>query len=296
MCPMRLSDNDPSRNWKHMSDEVFQKIRTEVFPIARTVGISCGAEPLTNPRFHHHLQALFESGVPYRQMVTNGTLLTSELVQMILRYPPTSLFVSIDGADSRTHESIRDGADLEKILAMIKVLVAGRGKRIFPMLGFSTTLQKGNLHQLADIVRLAHRAGARSVGAVPLVPYEGLNTLDQVVDTASLEAQEEIERARSAASELGVEFHLSSDISDRKTAHPCPYLHNTVFIDQDGSVFPCPYWNTEYPVGNILEGFENIWKGACYNRLRNGEFLETDNCLQCPEVTSRTVEVLKAKQ
>ncbi|MCK5131611.1 MAG: SPASM domain-containing protein [Candidatus Sabulitectum sp.] len=293
---MRLSDNDPSRKWKHMSSEVFQKIRTDVFPLARTVGISCGAEPLTNPNFIHHLQALYESGVPYRQMVTNGTLLTRELIQMILRYPPTSIFISIDGSDRKTHGSIRDNADLDKIVAMIDELVAGRGKRMFPMIGFSTTLQRDNLHQLADIVHLAHRTGAVSVGAVPLVPYEGLNTLDRVVDTSSREADKEISRARLIAAELGVEFHLSSEISDRASAHPCPYLLDTVFIDPDGSIFPCPYWNTEYPLGNILEGFDKVWSGTGYKRLRNGNFLKTDNCLQCPEVTSRTVEVVKAKQ
>lgn len=279
-----------------MSAEVFRKIRTEVFPFARTVGISCGAEPLTNPGFGNHLRALFESGVPYRQMVTNGTLLTPELIQTILRYPPTSLFISIDGADSKTHASIRDGADLDKILAMVDELVACRGKKIFPMIGFSTTLQRDNLYQLTDIIHLAHSSGAVSVGAVPLVPYEGLNTLDRIVDTGSEEAEDEISRARSAASELGIEFHLSSEISDRTSAHPCSYLLDTVFIDPGGSIFPCPYWNTEYPMGNILEGFSKVWNGISYRRLRSGHFVKPDNCLQCPEVTSRTVEILKAKQ
>ncbi|MCD4707300.1 MAG: radical SAM protein [Candidatus Sabulitectum sp.] len=296
MCPMRLSDNDSSRQWKHMSADVFQKIRTDVFPLARTVGISCGAEPLTNPDFGNHLQTLYKSGVPYRQMVTNGTLLTTELIQMILRHPPTSLFISIDGADCKTHGSIRDGADLDRILAMTGILVARRGKRIFPMIGFSTTLQRDNLHQITDIVRLASKTGAVSVGVVPLVPYEGLNTLDRVVDTGSREAEKEILKARLTASELEIEFHLSSEMSDRASAHPCPYLLNTLFIDADGSIFPCPYWNTEHPVGNILEGFEKVWNGAEYLRLRSGHFAKPDNCLQCPEVTSRTVEVLKAKQ
>ena len=132
MCPMRLSDNNPSRKWKHMDPGVFEKIRTEVFPLARTVGISCGAEPLTNPDFGNHLRTLYESGVPYREMVTNGTLLNPEIIQMILRYPPTSLFISIDGADNETHAAIRDGANLDGILTMIEKTCCRQGKEDFP--------------------------------------------------------------------------------------------------------------------------------------------------------------------
>ncbi len=296
MCPMRLSDNDSSRKWKHMSSDIFQKIRSEVFPFARTVGISCGAEPLTNPDFSKHLQALYESGVPYRQMVTNGTLLTTDLIKMILKFPPTTLFVSIDGADNKTHGNIRDGADLKYIISKVEELISYRGKKIFPMIGFSTTLQRDNIDQLEDIVQLAHKTGAISIGVVPLVPYEGLNTLDRVIDISSDKTIIKINKARETAKELGIEFHLSSEITDRLFSHPCSYLNNTVYIDPDGSIYPCPYWNTEFPLGNILDGFKKIWDGENYSRLRKGKFLKTDNCIQCPEVTSRTVEVLKAKQ
>jgi MoaA/NifB/PqqE/SkfB family radical SAM enzyme len=293
---MRLSDSDPSRKWMHMSREIFQRVLEDVFPFARTVGISCGAEPLTNPNFFNYLQALYESGVPYRQMVTNGTLLNSKLINRILEFPPTSLFVSIDGADCRTHRLIRDGADLDYILAMVRELAAKRGNRIFPMISFSTTLQKDNLHQLSDIVRLADEAGAVSVGAVPLVPYEGLGTINLVVDTTSEEAVKEFQKAATVAEELNVDFHLSEGGGDRASTHPCSYLGNTVFIDPYGSVFPCPYWNTGFPMGNVLDGFKKVWTGTEYTRLRNGQFIKTDNCLRCPEITSGTVEVLKARQ
>lgn len=296
MCPMSLSDSDSSRKWHHMKPEVFRKIAGEVFPISRTVGISCGAEPLANPDFTEHLETLYRCGVPYRQMVTNGTLLSEQLIKRILEYPPTSLFVSIDGASQETHGSIRDGADLGRIIFMLTKLIEARGKRRFPMIGFSTTLQRDNLRELPEIVELAARTGAESAGVVPLVPYEGLDTLQKVVRTDSEEASCFIEEAKLKAASMGITFHLSENVSRGNSPHPCPYLESTVYIDPDGSIYPCPYWNTENPLGNIMDGFRNVWRGSTYARLRVGEFIKEDNCTLCPEITRGGSEVVKGRQ
>ncbi len=296
MCPMRLSDSDSSRKWHHMEPEVFRKIADEIFPLSRTVGISCGAEPLTNPDFTEHLKTLFRSGVPYREMVTNGTLLTEKLINGILEYPPTSLFISIDGASRETHGLIRDGADLDRITSMLVKLIRARGKRRFPMVGFSTTLQRDNLRELPEIVELAARVGAESAGVVPLVPYEGLDTLDKVVRTDSAEASEYIKKAQAKAASLGIAFHLSESVTRGNSPHPCPYLENTVYIDPDGSIFPCPYWNTGNPLGNVMDGFMEVWQGTAYGRLRNGEFKKEDNCTGCPEITRGGSEIVKSRQ
>lgn len=296
MCPMRLSDSDPRREWHHMDMEVFDVICREVFPIARTVGISCGAEPLTNPDFPLHLEKLYRSGVPYREMVTNGTLLTETMIDSLLEYPPTTISISVDGAKPETHAAIRDSADLTRIVTMIRALVRKRGRRRFPMIAFSTTLQRDNIEEAAAIVELAAGSGAESAGFVPLVPYEGLNTLDRVVDPMSEKAAWFLDKARSKAAELGISFHLSRSATGRGSAHPCPYLRDTVYIDPDGNIFPCPYWNTADPAGNIRSGFMETWHGEVYRRLREGRFIERDNCRACPEVTAGEKTVLKERQ
>ncbi len=295
MCPMRLSDRDPDRKWRHMSQEVFQRIRKEVFPLARTAGISCGAEPLTNPSFSRHLEALYKSGVPYREMVTNGTLLTDEWIDTILRFPPTAIFVSIDGATDEVHGRIRDRANLAATIAMLKKLIGKRGRNRFPMLSFSTTLQRDNLHQMKGIVELAAATGAEGAGFVPLVPYEGLDTLGRTVDMNCEETLRRVEEAKRAAIEKGIRFSFAAGTAVRAAAHPCPYLNSTIYIDPNGSVFPCAYWNTGKPLGNVMDGFNTIWKGFYYRRLRNGNWQEGDSCLNCPEVTQRKSEVKKAR-
>jgi len=134
MCPMRLSDMDPNRKWTNIEPDLFARIAREIFPKAEEVALSCGAEPLMNPEIGKYLESLYKADVPVREVITNGTLLNDEYIEMLLATPPTSLFVSIDGARPETHAGIRDGADLTHIIDMLGKLIEKeiQVKRNFP--------------------------------------------------------------------------------------------------------------------------------------------------------------------
>ncbi|MEN8208403.1 MAG: radical SAM protein [Candidatus Fermentibacteria bacterium] len=291
MCSMRLSDLDPQRVWHDIDPVLFDRIAAEVFPQASVVGLSCGAELLVNPDFRRYLERLYRADVPAREIVTNGVLLSSENISIILDAPPTSLIVSIDGATPSTHAEIRGGADLNLITGNMKALISERDRRgmKFPMLSFSVTLQKKNFMELPDIVRLAHSAGAVSVSAVPLVPYEGLELTGETIDPASPEVSEQIRLASIAAADLGLIFNPPS-IPDIEEQVSCPYLENWVYIDPDGRINPCPHWDTTEPLGNMNhQSFSEIWEGPAYQDLRNRikEGVFTGNCAVCPEISGR---------
>jgi len=298
MCPMRLSDKDPDRIWKNIDPDLFSRIAEDLFPSAEVVGLSCGAEPLINPDFRHYLEILYKADVPVREVVTNGTLLTDEHIEMFLDSPPTTIFVSIDGADPHTHAQIRGGADLEHITTMLKKLVESRDRRKkkFPMVSFSVTLQKSNIAELPEIIRLASEIGIESVSTVPLVAYEGLEMSDETIDMSSVEIQDIIREAEITAEELGIVLSVPSNDTESKN-DPCRYLSSWIFVDPDGKVYPCPYWNTSHPVGDFLmDSFEHIWNGDAYIRLRaqvrSGSLSGT--CAVCPEYgDSRDAEIVK---
>jgi|WetSurMetagenome_2_1015567.scaffolds.fasta_scaffold00905_6 MoaA/NifB/PqqE/SkfB family radical SAM enzyme len=287
MCPMRLSDSDPGRTWHDMDQEVFDRIAREIFPVARSVTLSCGAEPLCNPSFGRHLEALYRSDVPVREMVTNGTLLGKEQAATLLAYPPTTVFVSVDGARERTHAAIRGGCSLGTVTANLRRLVELRGRRKYPRICFSTTIQEANLPELGDIVDLAAEVGASAVCGVPLVAYEGLDRCDAVPDMGSSEVRAAVERASARAASLGLEFSVAGR-GLRSPGESCPYLEGWVFIDPDGLVDPCPYWNIAEPLGDLrTSGFDSVWHGGAYERLRRSILSghPGGNCARCPELT-----------
>jgi radical SAM protein with 4Fe4S-binding SPASM domain len=292
---MRLADNDPDRVWTDMDPNLFDKISTQVFPMAHTVGLSCGAEPFCNDFFPRYLDRLYNADVPIRELVTNGTLMSGKFVDALLKTPPTSVTVSIDGSRKETHAEIRGGADLDEILSNVRELVNRRnrsGKR-FPMVSFSMTLQRKNLDELLGVVSLANEVGAESVGIVPLVPYQGLETGDQVIDMEAEKVEHEIKAAGEAASLFGIDLIVAGNTTGETN---CSYPWNWVFIDPQGNVNPCPYWNTSNPIGNLnLQDFRSIWNGNNYlalrQRLKTGEL--TGNCRICPINASGREEIPK---
>lgn len=291
MCGLRISDLDPQRKWHDIDPVLFTKIADEVFPRASSVGLSSGAELLVNPDFGKYLERLYYADVPESHIITNGVLLSSETIYTILKAPPTSIIVSIDGATRSTHSEIRDSADLDKIIRNMKTLVFQRNRKglKFPLLSFSVTLQRKNFMELPGIVRLAYDVGAVSVSTAPLVPYEGLYLTGETIDPSSPEVSEQIRLASNIAGELGLVFNPPSTKGDDGQVS-CPYLDSWVYIDPDGMINPCPYWDTAEPLGNLsVTSFSEIWKGSVYQALRNriSEGILTGNCAICPETSGR---------
>lgn len=298
MCSMRLADKDPDRKWHDIDPDLFDKIASEMFPIASVVGLSCGAELFVNPDFGRYLDRLYRADVPVREVVTNGILLSSDNIGILLESPPTSLFVSIDGASPETHARIRGGANLDLIIGNMKKLVSERDRRRmrYPTLSFSVTLQKSNLHELPDILKLASEVGAVSVGVVPMVPYSGLEITGETIDPDSPEVSRQIHLASDIASKLGLIFNSPSAPSPEKLSS-CSYLDNWVYIDPDGRINPCPHWNTSEPLGNMTcNSFHEIWNGPAYKALRDriSRGVYTSNCAICPEMSQSGSEIPKS--
>ncbi len=295
---MRLADMDPDRKWHDIDPDLFDKIASELFPIASVVGLSCGAELFVNPDFGRYLDRLYRDDVPVREVVTNGILLSPANINVLLGSPPTSLFVSIDGATPPTNAKIRGGADLNLIINNMRELISERNRRNmrFPMLSFSVTLQKSNLYELPGILKLASGVGAVSVGIVPLVPFAGLNMTGETIDLDSPEVSGQIRLADDIADELGIIFNTPSANAPEKRS-VCPYLDNWVYIDPDGMINPCPHWNTSEPLGDMSsESFHDIWNGPAYMALRDriSRGIYTSNCAVCPEIVQSGSEILKA--
>ena len=121
-------------------------------------------EPLLAPDFDEMVEYACARGVRVG-FNTNGTFLTRDRSERLVRAGIDWLHVSLDGATKETYEGIRDGSDFEKVRRNIADLVEVRREHGSdrPTIQLVFVTMRRNLHELSALVQLAARLGVESV-------------------------------------------------------------------------------------------------------------------------------------
>jgi SynChlorMet cassette radical SAM/SPASM protein ScmF len=146
------------RSYPALDLELFRSIIEQ----AKSLGLSkvklTGGEPLLHPRIHEILEIIRSENLRLN-VETNGVLCTPELARELRACKNSSVAVSLDGAEPKTHEWVRgvEGC-FEATLDGIRNLVeAGFRPQII------MTVMRRNKDQIEAIVQLAESQGAGSV-------------------------------------------------------------------------------------------------------------------------------------
>ena len=229
-------------------------------------------------------------------LATNGTLIDETMAQRIQDSGIERVSISIDGADSGTHDTFRGhkGAHNSAI----------RGIKILKQLGVSThintTVSRHNEHQLPQILKLAQDLEVDAFHMFLLVPVGcGLTIQDeeaiQGADAerilnwfynCSLDSNLELNatcapqyyrimrQRRAEARRAGKTVSELPTHGMGAVTKGCLAGSSICFISHKGEVYPCGYLPVS--AGNLKEGsFHDIWENAdIFNRLRDMENLE----------------------
>lgn len=138
--------------------ELFESILEQARPLGLAGVKLTGGEPFLHPQVHRMLEIIREAD--YRLVVeTNGVLVTPELAAQVADCRQPFVSVSLDGAESTTHEWVRRVPGcFEAALEGVKHLVQVGLK---PQIIF--TIMRRNRDQVEDVVRLTQNLGAGSV-------------------------------------------------------------------------------------------------------------------------------------
>lgn len=148
---------------------LFKKIMTDLGAFPGSPGVFFGGfgEPLSHPRIAEMVALAKEAGSDV-ELISNGIPLDLKMAQRLIAAGLDRLWVSIDGASPQSYADVRLGDHLPEIIANLERLSAMPGK---PELGISFVAMRRNAADLAQVVDLALRLGAKRFSISNVEPY-----------------------------------------------------------------------------------------------------------------------------
>lgn len=267
----------------HLSVEEFTTVLQRIRP--RKLTLSGAGEPFMNPSLLEMVRLAKQAGVSINT-TTNGSLLSPERCEQIVRSGLDLLKISIDGARPETYLSIRGKDIFLQVLDGIRVLNETKKRlgSLKPFLRLNYVLSKENYREITELITLASDLEVDAVYFQPLELVGIEERQDVLVGDLRLEdLSREIARAIEASRFHSVHTNLAGlteklplywgkyQMHTRGTdARKCILPWFSAYITVDGNVRPCcSFSQTKADFGNIfLTDIENIWNGKAYQGLR----------------------------
>jgi radical SAM protein with 4Fe4S-binding SPASM domain len=214
------------------------------------------------PLLYKDIEKIFELSQKHHikiNLTTNGTFpkKSGEEWAKIIIPNTTDIKISWNGATAETSQKIMTGSSFERTLENLKKLIAFRNVHFeqtgyFCRITFQLTFMQNNMHELADIVKLAAELGVDRVKGHHLwTHFAEIKPLSMKTTKESVAKWNEYVKQAYAAQELyrkpnGEKILLENIIpltEDEKAEVPenyeCPFLERELWISATGKVSPC---------------------------------------------------------
>jgi MoaA/NifB/PqqE/SkfB family radical SAM enzyme len=104
------------------------------------------------------------------EVVSNGALINQDVADKIMLSGLKNVAISLDGAQEKTHDFIREKGAFKKAIEAIKNLVAAKKKNGFgPQISVWTTIMKENVDELFEIISLVNDLGVECLVYHPVI-------------------------------------------------------------------------------------------------------------------------------
>lgn len=257
-----------------------------------------GGEPLSYSKSKELIKLLNYLKLPY-DIVTNGSLMNSDVIDELVGKYCVNISISLDAASPEIYSSIRKGGNINQISNNIQEINKKKKElnTIRPILNASMCVFKFNLMEITGLIRFSSVHGIDSLSVAEGVNYgtESITNEDLVKNNRD-ETFEQIKSALKIAKETGVKLRLKfpslkSSKYDTLPFHDsrilpkdCLNLYSSVWFTPNFNMIGCS--SAKYPFGNLSEnGFSEIWNGSSGGyRTARESFAKgkvPDSCIDC---------------
>lgn len=283
------------QNYKKMDmslEEIDQIL--SFLPNLRSVKLQGLGEPLFHPQIVEILQKFKQKGIKV-WMISNGTLFLQEKYRNIVLDYVSDIAVSFDSVNKETFNQLRKGADMDRVLDGIKLLVGDRNKKNADVaIGINFVISHKNyfeLDKLSDFA-ISLKLDYITVADVEnwMIPgeqgYEASVSFVTESRKYAREIDESVKKLRIRLLKKGI---LLGYKNREKRLGNCHWPFNSMFITVEGLVTPCCMrMHSSHSFGNVIEkkSLEDIWNGDAYRTFRKNH-IEKDSsnimCATCPD-------------
>ncbi|MCK6648025.1 MAG: glycosyltransferase [Bacteroidia bacterium] len=270
----------------------------DIFEQAEKLGVkeiipSTMGEPLLYKEFDKIFHLSEKKGIKIN-LTTNGTFPKKTVLEWAKLIVPntTDIKISWNGATEQTSKKVMHGIDFYKAIENVKEFVRYRDEYFvktgyFCRVTFQLTFMQNNMHELADIVKLAASLGVDRVKGHQLwAHFDEIKDLSMKVSQQSIslwnkyvkdafDAQENFRKPNGDKVILENIIPLNeSETNEVPEEYICPFLNKELWISATGKISPCcapdNLRKSLGDFGNIeTNSIEEVLKSKQYNDLVN---------------------------
>lgn len=239
-----------------------------------------GGEPLVRPDIVECGKAITDRGFSWGT-VTNGVLLTEDMLSKLLNAGLCTIAVSLDGLEAE-HNWLR-GNSFDATISSVKLLVRTKGL-LWDIITCVSQRNFSTLPQLKQylidigvkkwrIFTIFPQGRAKLNSELFLSPEQYIELMDFIVETRK---QGNIDLSYSCEGFLGdYEGEVRSHI------YRCDAGTMTASVLANGDISGCMSIRSHYAQGNIYrDSFSDVWNNR-FEQMRNRRWLKRDECARC---------------
>lgn len=225
--------------------------------------------------------------------LSNGMLLTREMVQKLAQYPISDVTISLDGMTKEVVEDFKNGVRFEKIVDALEHLAAST---LRSKVEVTFVAHRNNIHQLPDYIDFVHALGVPTVVVSNILTFtpktahlalyqpDGNPEVDAIFETAKQRAKKNgqvLKLPRTKPEVMGCQAVESFFIHINGNVSPCDFLA----VSTPFTLFGKTVQHSPVVFGNVLyDDPLEIYRSDRYQQFRLAHRLGKDlpePCRQC---------------
>jgi len=256
--------------------------------------LSGNGEPFCEPDITLTLMKEIKKNSMYGNIITNGTLLNSKIIEEIVKIEWNYIAFSIDGPNAKIHDKLRGvPGTFDKVMRNIKELykIKESLNSYWPEYSLTTVINKKNYNKVTEIINLAHSLKCLGLILNLMINYgegENLTLNEREMNIFKRNIKNNIGLVKKLNLDTNFDIFLDGgNQKENKRAIPkCYEPWYNLAIDASGSVGPCcERLNEEKDQDNIKNNsLKDIWFGKYFTNIRNNMIKDnlTNKCTNCP--------------